>query len=89
LIDSEVRKIVDECYQKALTQITQNRDKLEALAKALLDRETLDEADAYAVAGFPRPPRPELLDSAIPDASDATKIPDASDATKGAPAASA
>jgi cell division protease FtsH len=80
LIDSEVRKIVDECYQKALTQITQNRDKLEALAKALLDRETLDEADAYAVAGFPRPPRPELLDSAIPDASDATK---------GAPAASA
>ena len=73
LIDSEVRKIVDECYQKALTQITENRDKLEALAKALLDRETLDEADAYAVAGFPRPPRPELLEPAIPDATDATE----------------
>jgi cell division protease FtsH len=31
-----------------------NRDKLDSLAKALLEHETLDEEDAYAAAGVPR-----------------------------------
>jgi hypothetical protein len=30
-------------------------DQLDHLAEALLERETLDEADAYAVAGIPQP----------------------------------
>ena len=81
LIDSEVRKIVDECYTKALTQLNENRDKLEALAKALLERETLDEADAYAVAGFPRPPRPDLIEHSAPDETSDLAVP------KDAPAA--
>ena len=38
---------------------SENRDQLEALAQALLERETLDEADAYRVAGFDRPPQAE------------------------------
>ena len=61
LVDREVRRIVDECYTEALDKLTANRDKLEALTQALLERETLDEIDAYAVAGVPRPERPELL----------------------------
>jgi len=52
LIDSEVRRIVDECYVKAVSRLRENRDRLESLAKALLDKETLDEADAYRAAGF-------------------------------------
>jgi cell division protease FtsH len=54
LIDMEVRQIVDECYAEATATIIEQRDKLESLTKALLERETLDEADAYAAAGVPR-----------------------------------
>jgi cell division protease FtsH len=57
LVDAEVRRIVEECYDRAETLLRENRDKLDALAEALLERETLDEADAYRVAGFERPPR--------------------------------
>jgi cell division protease FtsH len=52
LIDREVRRIVDECYVKAVARLRENRDRLESLAQALLERETLDEADAYRAAGF-------------------------------------
>ena len=54
LIDSEVRRIVEECYAEATETITTERAKLESLTKALLERETLDEADAYAAAGVAR-----------------------------------
>src|SRR5579875_622435 len=53
LVDEEVRKIVDECYERALARLREHRDQLDALAKALLEHETLDEADAYAAAGIP------------------------------------
>ncbi len=56
ILDREVRRIVDECYAEALHKLQANRDKLSALAEALLQRETLDEADAYRVAGIPREP---------------------------------
>ena len=54
LIDSEVRRIVDECYSEAIQTLKENRQRLDALAQALLDKETLDEAEAYAVAGIDR-----------------------------------
>ena len=59
LVDAEVRRIVDECYQQALELLRDNRTRLDSLAHALLERETLDERDAYVAAGFPdgRPPR--------------------------------
>jgi cell division protease FtsH len=56
LVDAEVRRIVDECYARALERLRENRDRLDSLAKALLEHETLDERDAYAAAGFDRPP---------------------------------
>ncbi|MDD2709747.1 MAG: ATP-dependent zinc metalloprotease FtsH [Verrucomicrobiae bacterium] len=43
-IDGEVRKIVDECYGRARKILTEGRDKLDALAKALLEYETLEGA---------------------------------------------
>jgi len=49
-----VRRIVDEAHQQVLALLEQNRDKLDSLAKALLEHETLDEDDAYAAAGVPR-----------------------------------
>jgi cell division protease FtsH len=54
LIDSEVRRIVDEEMDATESLLGDNRDKLDALAEALLERETLDEVDAYAAAGIER-----------------------------------
>ena len=54
LVDSEVRRILDECYARAVELLAEHRDRLDALADALLERETLDEADAYEIAGIPR-----------------------------------
>ncbi len=41
-IDQEVKKLLDEAYQLAKKTLTANRDKLEVIAKALLEFETLD-----------------------------------------------
>src|SRR5437870_1252192 len=54
LVDQEVRRIVDEAYEEVLALLTQHRSKLNALALALLERETLDGPDAYAAAGIQR-----------------------------------
>jgi cell division protease FtsH len=42
LIDEEVRRIIDQCYQRAKEILEQNRDKLEVMADALIEYETLD-----------------------------------------------
>jgi cell division protease FtsH len=54
LIDVEVRRIVDEEMEATEQLLSENRDKLDSLAEALLERETLDESDAYAAAGIER-----------------------------------
>jgi cell division protease FtsH len=54
LVESETRRIVDECYARALEKLRENRARLDRLAAALLEHETLDELDAYRVAGLER-----------------------------------
>jgi cell division protease FtsH len=56
LIDEEMRRIVDEAHQQVTDLLRANRDKLDSLAEALLEHETLDEEDAYAAAGVERMP---------------------------------
>jgi cell division protease FtsH len=59
-VDYEIRRIVDEQYQVARKLIEANREKVEAMAKALLEWETLD-ADQLndIMAGLPpRAPKP-------------------------------
>ncbi|HSC90786.1 MAG TPA: ATP-dependent zinc metalloprotease FtsH, partial [Gaiellaceae bacterium] len=56
LVDDEVRRIVAEAHEEVVTLLTENRARLDALANALLEQETLDEDDAYAAAGVTRPP---------------------------------
>src|SRR6476661_7286653 len=53
-VDDEVRRIVDESHQQVVALLKQNRGKLDSLATALLEHETLDEEDAYTAAGVPR-----------------------------------
>jgi cell division protease FtsH len=52
LIDTETRRIIEECYTQAVATLQGNRDRLDHLAGTLLDRETLDEQEAYAAAGL-------------------------------------
>jgi cell division protease FtsH len=60
LLDDEVRRIVDDAHGEVLTLLEAERPRLDALADALLARETLDEDDAYAVAGVERQREPSL-----------------------------
>ena len=55
LIDEEVKRIISECADEANRPLTEHRDQLDHLAQALLERETLEEAEAYAAAGIPQP----------------------------------
>jgi cell division protease FtsH len=55
LIDSEVRRIVDESYQGVTRLLTDNRDKLDSLTARLLELETVDMDDAYEAANVPVP----------------------------------
>ena len=53
-IDAEVKKLVDEAYADAKRLIGKNRDKLESLAAALIERETMDGRDVEALLGVER-----------------------------------
>ncbi len=59
LVDSEVRRIIEECYVAAVEQLNQYRDKLDSLTEALLVKETLEEQEAYEVAGIARTVNPD------------------------------
>jgi cell division protease FtsH len=58
MVDKEIRRIIDEQYARARTIIEENRDKIEVMAKALLEWETLDSGQINDImAGKePRPP---------------------------------
>ncbi|MBE0620463.1 MAG: ATP-dependent zinc metalloprotease FtsH [Burkholderiales bacterium] len=59
-VDQEIRRIIDEQYALARRLIEENRDKVEAMAKALLEWETLDsdQLDDIMEGKPPRAPRP-------------------------------
>jgi cell division protease FtsH len=56
LVDREVRRIVEDQHDEVTRLLGGNRDHLDSLAEALLERETLDEVEAYAAAGIDRAP---------------------------------
>jgi len=59
-VDEEIRKIIDQQYAVARKLLEDNRDKVEAMAKALLEMETIDaeQIDDIMAGRAPRPPRP-------------------------------
>jgi cell division protease FtsH len=48
-IDDEIKRIMEEQHQRALTVLEQRRDTLDRVAQALLDRETLDHEEIKAL----------------------------------------
>jgi cell division protease FtsH len=57
LVDAEVRRMLDESYVEAARLLRQHRQELDALAKALLEHETLDEQEILNITRLrPEPP---------------------------------
>src|SRR4029453_2818201 len=63
-IDAEVLKIIGESTEEAKRLLTAHRKQLEALAEALLSRETLNEQEVLQVTGLP--PAPALKTGILP-----------------------
>src|SRR5712672_3413461 len=59
-VDAEIRKIIDQQFALAKKLIVDNRDKVEAMAKALLELETIDAEQIQDIMDGrpPRPPKP-------------------------------
>ena len=54
LVDAEVRRIVETAHEQVTALLREHRDQLDTLAEALIERETLEEAEAYQAARVPR-----------------------------------
>ena len=55
LVDDETRRIVEEAEAEVIELLRRERARLDALAEALLEKETLEQAEAYEVAGVEQP----------------------------------
>ena len=59
MVDTEVRRIIDEQYALARKLIEDNQDKMHAMAKAMLEWETIDmsQLDEIFAGKEPSPPK--------------------------------
>jgi cell division protease FtsH len=75
MVDDEVKRLVDEAYARATGIIMENRELLDRIAAALLERETIDREDLdHLVKNLPLPPRSmPPADSAAAPASPSSK----------------
>ena len=75
-VDTEIGRIIDQQYALARKMLEENRDKVEAMAQALLEWETLDseQIDDIMAGKPPRPPKPT---QSAPRASTPSDTPDA------------
>ena len=86
-IDTEVRLIIDDCYQRAHRLVEDNRDKLEAMAEALLEYETIDRKQIDQIMQGKKPSPPEDWDDASPGgSSNSRNADDLADPSFGDPA---
>ena len=73
MVDTEVKRLVDEAYARATQILSENRELLDRIAVALLDRETIDREDLdRLVKNLPLAPRnlsPDPAPAANPPAS--------------------
>ncbi len=58
-IDSEVRSIIESCYQRALDVLTENRDRLDAVVAVLKEKETIDHEEFMAIMEGRELPEPK------------------------------
>jgi cell division protease FtsH len=53
VIDSEIKRILDEAYATTKKILTDNRDKLDLLARTLIEKETLDAEEVRKLLSLP------------------------------------
>jgi cell division protease FtsH len=75
-IDQEVRRIIDECYATAKNLLEENRDKLDLMAEALVQYETIDAAQIDDIMAGRKPRPPAGWDSDRPSGGSAAPTPD-------------
>ncbi len=83
-VDAEIRRIIDEQYAHARSLIENNRDKVEAMTKALMEWETIDAEQVNDIMAG-RPPRPPKPTPTAPPPAPSDSSPNAS-APAGSPA---
>nr|MBP9739954.1 ATP-dependent zinc metalloprotease FtsH [Chitinophagaceae bacterium] len=75
MIDDEVRVIIDEAYVRTIALLTDKKEEVEKLAKALLDKEVLHQSDVEALIGK-RPFEEKKILDVEPDAENALSAND-------------
>ncbi|PWU11129.1 MAG: cell division protein FtsH [Verrucomicrobia bacterium] len=65
-IDAEVKRIIDEAYQRATTILSQHKQKVEAIATALLEYETLDASHIQEIVEFGELRNPPVIEAKPP-----------------------
>jgi cell division protease FtsH len=55
-MDEAVKRLVDEAHDRVTLLLNEHREQLDSLANTLLERETVDQEEAYAAAGLTVPP---------------------------------
>jgi cell division protease FtsH len=75
-IDEEVHDIVSKAYEHALKVLHDNRDKLDAVAKRLMEVETIGREEFLELMGEPQPPEPSKDKPSEPKASAPRSIGD-------------
>ena len=78
-IDEEVRAIIDSCYATAKTILEENRGKLDMMAEALLEYETIERAQIDDIMADRKPNPPESWDDSDSGTPPLAKRPDSSD----------
>jgi cell division protease FtsH len=66
-VDDEMRRIVGEALDQAKKLLSENRHRLDGLAEALFQAETLEGPEAYAAAGLEAPGDDARQESAAPE----------------------
>jgi cell division protease FtsH len=61
-VSASTQERVDDAYREVVALLTEHRAKLDSLAEALLEHETLDEDDAYRAAGVDHPTAADRAD---------------------------
>jgi cell division protease FtsH len=83
-VDAEIRRIIDEQYGLARRLLEENRDKVEAMTKALLEWETIDadQIDDIMAGRPPRAPKPAATVTPPRDSGPSAAAPSGTPATE-------
>ncbi len=64
-IDQEVRRIIEECYQRARDILTQHRDTMDRVVQILMERETMSREEFLAILHGDSAPAPQAEEPSV------------------------